>query len=243
MKYHYVYRISNILLNKHYYGVRTSNVEPKYDLGLKYFSSSTDKDFINDQKENSQNYKYKIIRNYKTRKEAVNLEIKLHNKFNVGINEVFYNKSKQTSTGWDTSGLKLSDYRDYTISDETKEKLRKANLGKTDSEETKLKKRNKLLGRPVSEETRNKIGLANSKRKRTEEEKRHLSEINKCKKHTEETKAKISESLKGIDRGEEWKRKISKSKTGVSITIGKVKCDICHREISKNNFKRHKCVI
>ena len=32
------------------------------------------------------------------------LEIKLHNKFNVGVNESFYNKVKQTSTGFDTTG-------------------------------------------------------------------------------------------------------------------------------------------
>lgn len=100
---HYTYRITNVIQNKHYYGVRTSD-NPAKDLGIKYFSSSKDKDFIKDQKQNPQNYKYKIIRTYKTRKEAIRLEIKLHNKFNVGVNESFYNRSKQTSTGWDTTG-------------------------------------------------------------------------------------------------------------------------------------------
>ncbi len=42
MKFHYVYRITNTQLNKHYYGCRSSNVEPAKDLGKTYFSSSTD---------------------------------------------------------------------------------------------------------------------------------------------------------------------------------------------------------
>ena len=67
MQYHYTYRITNILLKLHYYGVRTSkDILPKKDLGIKYFSSSTNKEFIKDQKSNPQNYKYKIIRIYST---------------------------------------------------------------------------------------------------------------------------------------------------------------------------------
>ena len=104
MKFHYNYRISNIVLNKHYYGTRTSTHEPKNDIGINYFSSSLDKNFIKDQKENPQNYKYKVIKIFDNRKDALLFEIKLHNKFDVGINESFYNRSKQTSTGWDTTG-------------------------------------------------------------------------------------------------------------------------------------------
>lgn len=36
-KFHYVYRITNTKINKHYYGVRSSNIEPYKDLGIKYF--------------------------------------------------------------------------------------------------------------------------------------------------------------------------------------------------------------
>lgn len=106
--YHYVYRISNTVANKHYYGVRGSK-EPRNDLGMIYFSSSTDKEFIQDQKENPHNYKYKIIKIFDKRKDAIRLEIKLHNKFNVGVNESFYNKAKQTSIGFDTGGIKFSE--------------------------------------------------------------------------------------------------------------------------------------
>jgi len=105
--YSYVYRITNILLNKHYYGVRTSkNNLPKDDLGIRYFSSSRDKEFIQDQKINPQNYKYKIIYVTKMRKVAMKLEIKLHNKFEVATNENFYNRAKATSLSFDTSGMR-----------------------------------------------------------------------------------------------------------------------------------------
>ena len=30
--YHYVYRITNLINNKHYYGKRSSKYKPKYDL-------------------------------------------------------------------------------------------------------------------------------------------------------------------------------------------------------------------
>jgi hypothetical protein len=36
----YVYRITNILTNQHYYGSRTCNIPPEEDLGIKYTSSS-----------------------------------------------------------------------------------------------------------------------------------------------------------------------------------------------------------
>ncbi len=51
-KYHYVYRITNTVLRKHYYGSRTSKIRPNLDLGVIYFSSSTDKNFLKDQKLN-----------------------------------------------------------------------------------------------------------------------------------------------------------------------------------------------
>lgn len=103
--YHYVYRITNKVTNKHYYGKRSSKkVKPVDDLGKRYFSSSTDKSFIRDQKDNPQNYKYKIVSLHSTAAEAIKKEIKLHCKFDVGVNLKFYNKVKQTSVGFDMTG-------------------------------------------------------------------------------------------------------------------------------------------
>lgn len=150
MNYHYVYRITNMIENKHYYGVRTSK-NPNLDLGIKYFSSSKDKDFIQDQKENTQNYKYKIIKIFDNRNEALNLEIKLHNKFDVGVNESFYNRAKQTSALFDTSGIKYS-YED-------KKKLY----------EYRFKDK-----RPLSEESRRKISESRKGMKFTEQHKSNI---------------------------------------------------------------------
>lgn len=103
--YNYLYRITNVVENKHYYGIRTSkNILPQDDLGKKYFSSSLDKTFINDQKEHPENYKYKIVAITETREQATKLEIFLHTKFEVSKNPKFYNRAIQTSTGFNPLG-------------------------------------------------------------------------------------------------------------------------------------------
>lgn len=165
-KIHYVYRITNILLKKHYYGTRsTTKSNPCHDLGVTYFSSSKDTDFKMDQKLNPNNYKYKIVRICNTREQAIVLEIHLHNKFNVATSSNFYNRSKQTSKSFDTSGIALKNFRSYTMSEETKQKIREANLGKTQSIETIAKRVAKLKGHITSEETKAKIGAANKIRR------------------------------------------------------------------------------
>lgn len=103
--YHYVYRITNIIENKHYYGARKSiDKTPHKDLGIRYISSSYDNDFINEQKEHPERFKYKVIREFSTREEAIRLEIILHTKYDVANNSNFYNNANQTSTSFDTSG-------------------------------------------------------------------------------------------------------------------------------------------
>lgn len=104
MKYHYTYRITNTATNMHYYGDRSSIVHPAEDLGKKYFSSFGNKFFRVDQKENPQDYKYKIIKIFSTRKEAKALESKLHRKFNVRLNEHFINRGNQDSSNFSTEG-------------------------------------------------------------------------------------------------------------------------------------------
>ncbi len=102
MIYYYVYRITNTVLKKHYYGSRGSKRNPKQDLGFKYLSSSTDLDFLKDQRKNKKDYKYKVIRVFHTREDAVDFEIVLHAKFNVKDNPHFYNASNQTSKKFST---------------------------------------------------------------------------------------------------------------------------------------------
>ena len=104
-----VYRITNIVERKHYYGYKSCGKrDPKEIIGKTYFSSSSDKEFISDQKENPHKYRYKIVKEFDTRQCAIEFEMKLHNFFDVGINENFYNKSKQTSKGFDISNVSWS---------------------------------------------------------------------------------------------------------------------------------------
>lgn len=145
LKYHYVYRITNIQCKKHYYGTRSSKCHPSEDLGIKYFSSSYDKDFIKDQHDNPQNYKYKIVKILQSRKDAISLEVKLHEKFDVGINESFYNKAKQTTTKFDTTGIpskplygKMNGMYGKKHTKETIEKIRKSKLYLSDESRKRM---------------------------------------------------------------------------------------------------------
>jgi hypothetical protein len=92
-KFHYTYQITELSTNKKYIGVRSSNILPENDIGIKYFSSSTNKNFIKKQRENISNYKYDVLAIFSSREEANNHEIELHKKYNVSISENFYNKT------------------------------------------------------------------------------------------------------------------------------------------------------
>lgn len=224
-KYHYAYRITNKVEQKHYYGARSSNVHPSEDLGIKYFSSSTDKVFLAEQVSSPENFKYKVIKIFETREEAIALEIKLHAKFNVGVNESFYNKAKQTSARFDTSGkITVKDVfgNSFSVDKEDErflsDELVFINKGKKHSEETRSKISEKHIGKKHSEETRSKI--SKSTLKRIDEYGPNISDTFnfKGKKHSEETKDKISKSLQG-------KPKL------------KIKCPICGFLCSPNNAK------
>jgi len=142
-RYHYVYRITNVITKMYYYGTRSTSklkeTKPKEDIGIKYFSTSLDKEFIKNQKENPQNYKYKVVKTFNTRKEALELEIYLHKKFDVGVNKNFYNKSKQTATGFDNSGLDFMSIAKQQVENGSY-KLRGQKSSITHSNKSKLEK-------------------------------------------------------------------------------------------------------
>lgn len=204
MKYHYVYRITNIELNKYYYGCRTSKVAPVLDLCIKYFSSSTDINFKKDQKENPHNYKYKIVKIFNLRIDATLLEIKLHNKFNVGVNESFYNKVKQTAVGFDRTGtsptpesIKLG--IDTKIkngnnrhTDEAKRKISIASKGRTPGNK----------GKPRSITTIEKATKSNTGKKRSDKQRKNISDAVKGKTKSKEHCDNISKSKQGVYDGD-----------------------------------------
>lgn len=192
--YHYVYRITNTVEKKHYYGKRTSNCDPKEDLGKNYFSSSTDKEFKADQKLNPQNYKYKIVGIFESAEIAVLREIRLHIKFEVGESFRFYNKARQTAAGFDRTGCIMpsgfGEKHSKDISGEkhpfygklrsqvTKNKISKSLTGKTQPAETKLKRSIAMKGQKKSEITKEKMRKPKSDSHR--ESMRKPKEIVKC---------------------------------------------------------------
>ena len=98
--HHYVYQITELSTNRKYIGVRSSSIFPKDDLGKNYFSSSTDKKFIKDQKENRSNYKYEVLSEYSSREEAMNEEIRLHKLYDVSRSKEYINVCNSTSSGF-----------------------------------------------------------------------------------------------------------------------------------------------
>lgn len=203
--YHYVYRISNILLHKHYYGVRSTNRSPIDDLGKKYFSSSTDRQFISDQKENPSNYKYKIVKVFETRLEAIAHEIFLHERFNVAINPSFYNRSKQKIAGFDRTGMSPW-MKGKTHSDETKLKIGQKSKGRL------LGDKNPMYGKTQPEEIKKEHSLRMKGR--------YIGVNNPFygKEHSEETKMKMrkpkknTDKMKGIPRSENHKQKLREAR-------------------------------
>lgn len=148
-RYFYVYRITNKETNIHYYGSRVSIKSPKEDLGIVYFSSSYNKEFINTQKSNSSNFKYKVVKVCTTNVEKQLFESYLHAKFNVGVNSVFYNMVKQTVEGFDSTGHKFNLGR--KLSQETKDKLKITSSNRVVADSTREKHRLNALARTKEE--------------------------------------------------------------------------------------------
>ena len=127
--------------DKAYIGVRSCQGDPQED---DYWGTS--KHLPKDIAEGGSK---RILGVHKTREEAVQREIDLHDLFDVGVNPMFYNQAKQTSTGFDRSGTKLSA--------ETRAKLSAAQTGKKFSDEHRAKMSASKMGHEVSAETRAKM--------------------------------------------------------------------------------------
>jgi hypothetical protein len=211
MKNHYTYRITNTKLKKHYYGVRSTEKIPSKDLGFKYFSSSMDSEFMEDQKKNPHLYKYKIVSIFKTRIEAIILEIKLHERFDVAINTNFYNKAKATHKSFDCSGTKRTD--------KSKLKMSNSRIGKDPW--------NKGLTKCYDDETLNNMSIAKTGTTPINKGKKGLWKPNK------EQLDKLSESMKGRKLSKEHITNLSKKRgpqPNMKKPKAKVTCIHCLKE-------------
>ena len=103
-KYHYTYLITERSTNKKYIGVRSSSIEPSQDIGIKYFSSSSDKSFIKRQKQYPNDYEYIVLSVHNDRKSANEKEIELHKEYNVSSSSDYYNKANASATSFNPIG-------------------------------------------------------------------------------------------------------------------------------------------
>ena len=103
-KHNYTYLITNTTNGLKYIGVRSCNCLPENDSYMgssKYLKEAIKEDSLS-------NFTKEILSDYPTRKLAVTEEIHLHNLHDVAVNPEYYNKSKQTSTGFDTTGIPVN---------------------------------------------------------------------------------------------------------------------------------------
>ena len=178
--YHYTYLIQHKTENKRYIGVRSSKVPPTEDTTYWGSSKHLPKDV-------QYTHAKIIVKVHPTRKLALQHEICLHNVNDVAVSPNYYNKAKQTSTSFDTTGTKLSDehklrcsiaLKGRVFTEDHKSNLSKATLGKPKSAEhrkncsiaqkayvSSSKYVNPRTGVTLSDETKNKLSKTLKARK------------------------------------------------------------------------------
>jgi len=130
--YHYTYLIRSKTSKMKYIGVRSSVAKPEYD---NYWSSS--KHLPLDVKNT---HSKRVLKEFSSRKQAIEHEIYLHHKYDVGKNSMFYNRAKQTTCKYDTTGVP------NPHSKETRKKLSQALKGKKRTAEMVEAMRKRMLG-------------------------------------------------------------------------------------------------
>jgi hypothetical protein len=163
-KYHYAYRITFNPDKKHYMGIRTSFRPPLKDIGIHYFTSSTQSHFKNLFQKAPFLFKIKILKVCKTRKECLEFEVRYHKRLNVKSNPDFLNKSNQTTTFFDVSGTVVVSRKKYPLKWEripTEEYHQNKNQFFIPSHFLR-KDRNGHYGKKHTKETKEKLSLMNS---------------------------------------------------------------------------------
>ena len=103
--YYYTYLLTNRITGMKYIGKRTSKILPILDTS--YMGSSKHVPIAECDKT--------ILSEFSNHLDLVNEEIRLHNLFDVAKNAEFYNRAKQTSTKFDTTGVKFIRSEEYKI--------------------------------------------------------------------------------------------------------------------------------
>lgn len=181
--------------NKVYIGITKQKPELRWHNGHGYKSNIHFNNAI--KKYGWDNFKHEILFDGLTKDEAEKKEIELIAKYNSTNTDLGYN-------------VDYGGHLRAPVSEETKQKLAIANLGKTYGEETRRKRSESLKGRIITKEHAEKISKALKGKKRPEWSGKNHHMYGKH--HTQETKDKISASKTGKPghpMSEENKKKLS----------------------------------
>ena len=164
----YTYLLQSQTSDMMYIGLRSCECLPEEDNSYWGTSKHLPEDV-------SETFDKFILGVFETREEAITDEIRRHTMNDVARNPLFYNRAKQTSTGFDRSGVSM-----------------------IFSEEHKRKLSEKAKGRKLSEEHKRKVSESRKGKTMSEEHRRIVSEAQKGVPKSEETKRKMSEAQKGV---------------------------------------------
>jgi hypothetical protein len=216
-RFYYVYRITDLTNNEHYYGSRVSVISPDEDIKI-YGSTSKRKKAI---LESPENYRFKIVKIFNNNGDKICYESFLHNYFNVKLHNKFWNESNQTPFGFDTTGLEPHNKGviGNKLSEKTKSKLSHIQIKRWSNPENRERQSKKLTGiKRTPEQLKNYTHAANNRSDETIEKIRQAVEENR-KKITVESHKKISQ----------------KRKERCEI---KIKCPHCGKEADDANYTR-----
>lgn len=157
--YHYTYKIVNKVTQEYYIGRRSCNINPSEDLGIKYFSSSSNTQFKNHQKTSPELFEYHIFKIFDNIQDVILSEIILHAIWQVKDDPLAINKANATDTKFDCTG--------YRFTEQQRKALSASHKGKTLSESHKANIRSTLKGITRKEITRHRISDANKGRSKT----------------------------------------------------------------------------
>lgn len=202
-KYNYTYLITNIENGRKYIGVHSCN-RAEEAVGIKYFSTSTDKDFIKEQKKHPERFEYEILQMFNTREEAEKDEEKRHKEIDVAKNEEYYNlcNAPMGFSGYGRVTVKDKDGKTFSVSKDDPRwisgELVSVNKGMV----------------TVRDKNGNRFSVQKDDPRYLSGEWVHNS---KGFKHDEETYRKIGELKKDIFLSEDHRRKISESMKGKNV--------------------------
>jgi hypothetical protein len=221
-KYNFVYITTNLKNGKQYIGSHSTDIINDGYLGSgRYFLKTV-------KKEGKENFKREIIKKCDSILEARNLEAINIEKYNT-LYPYGYNLSPKGGLGFNGA----------ILSEETKQKISKANKGKIRTLEMRKniseagKGKNGWTGKHHTKESKEKI--SKSLKNKMSGEKHHYY----GKHRSEETKQKISDSLKGRKIPDNTRQKLKEA----SLNVKKIKCPHCQKYFTPWGFKNHQKTI